>query len=185
MLLDRAPSWRQRRWPQPVNEAQDLSEQGSWDGDVGHLKRDVVAVAHDLGADLDQLLSQGGPARSIRHVLACRDRDSTAVVRRDPATERRPAAEASTDMTPYVINAVGLNRRAPGPRHLPNGRLLAPDCALTWSRTHRAAHPKSRTQVASSGLRSMPNCDTVSGAWEESTGKSQMKGCARDPGDPG
>ena len=30
MLLDRAPSWRQRRWPQPVNEAQDLSEQRSW-----------------------------------------------------------------------------------------------------------------------------------------------------------
>jgi hypothetical protein len=24
-----------------------------------------------------------------------------------------------------------LNRRAPGSRHLPNGRLLAPDCALT------------------------------------------------------
>ncbi len=23
------------------------------------------------------------------------------------------------------------NRRAPGPRHLPNGRLLAPDCAST------------------------------------------------------
>ncbi len=31
MLLDRAPSWRQRHWPQPVNEAQDLSEQRSWD----------------------------------------------------------------------------------------------------------------------------------------------------------
>jgi len=29
MLLDRALSWRQWRWPQPVNGAQDLSEQRS------------------------------------------------------------------------------------------------------------------------------------------------------------
>ncbi len=55
MLLDQGSSWRQRRWPQPVNEAQDLSEQGSWDGDVGHLKRDVAAVPDHLGADLDRL----------------------------------------------------------------------------------------------------------------------------------
>ncbi len=60
MLLDRAPSWRQRRWPQPVNEAQDLSEQRSWDGDLRQLESDIAAVAHDLGADLDQLLAQGG-----------------------------------------------------------------------------------------------------------------------------
>ncbi len=60
MLLDGAPSWRQRRWPQPVNEAQDLGEQRSWDGDLRHLESDIAAVAHDLGADLDQLLAQGG-----------------------------------------------------------------------------------------------------------------------------
>ncbi len=59
----------------------------------------------------------------VGHFSACRDRDSTAVVRGDPATDRRPGAEASTDMTPHVINAIGLNRRAPGARHLPNGRL--------------------------------------------------------------
>ncbi len=42
--------------------------------------------------------------------------DCTAAVRGDPATHRRPAAEASADMTPRVMVAMGLNRRAPGPR---------------------------------------------------------------------
>ena len=55
MLLDGAPSWRQGRWPQPVNEAQDLSEQGSRDGNLGQLESDIAAVADHLGADLDQL----------------------------------------------------------------------------------------------------------------------------------
>ena len=174
MLLDRAPSWRQRRWPQPVDQSQDLSEQRSWDGDVGHLKRDVVAVAHDLGADLDQLLSQGGPARSIRHVLACRDRDSTAVVRGDPATDRRPAAEASTDMTSNV-SAAGLNRRAPGARHLPNGRLLAPDFALTWSRMHRVAHPRPPNRDQWPRFRSMLDRATVFVGWWEPYGKSRVR----------
>jgi hypothetical protein len=57
MLRDRAPSWRQRGRPQPVNQAQDLCEQGSRDGDLGKLESDAAAVAHDLGPDLDQLLS--------------------------------------------------------------------------------------------------------------------------------
>ncbi len=60
MLLDRPPSWRQRRWPQPVNQAQNLSEQGSCDGHLRHLESDVTAVAHDPRADLDQLLAQRG-----------------------------------------------------------------------------------------------------------------------------
>ena len=68
MLLDRAPSWRQRPWPQPVNEVQDLSEQRSWDGDVGQLESDIAAVAHDLGADLGQLLPQRGQ-RPVLHFL--------------------------------------------------------------------------------------------------------------------
>jgi len=75
MLLDRAPSWRQRRWPQSVNEAQDLSEQRSWDGDLHQLESDTAAVAHDLGADLDQLLAEPflrtgrSPALAITRVL--------------------------------------------------------------------------------------------------------------------
>ena len=40
-------SLRQRGWPQPVNEAQDLSEQGPWDGDVRHPEGDVAAAAND------------------------------------------------------------------------------------------------------------------------------------------
>ncbi len=84
-----------------------------------------------------------------------------------PATDRWSAAEASTDMTPHVIDGAGLNRRAPGSRHLPNGRLLAPDGALTCSRMHRAAQSKSRAQVGSPSLRSKPQWDTVFGAWEE------------------
>ena len=60
MLLDRGPSWRQGNRPQPVNQAQDLSEQGPWDGDLRQLERDVAAMSHDLGADLDELLPQCG-----------------------------------------------------------------------------------------------------------------------------
>ena len=33
-------------------------------------------------------------------------------------------------MTPYVIAAKGLNRQAPGSRHLPSRRLLAPNGPL-------------------------------------------------------
>ncbi len=60
ILLDGSPSWRQRRRSQAVNEAQDLSEQGAWDGDLRHLESDIATVADDLGADLDQLLAQRG-----------------------------------------------------------------------------------------------------------------------------
>ena len=54
---------------------------------------------------------EGSTARSVRHVPACRGGDSTAAVRGNPATDRGPVAEASTDMTPRVIAALGLNRR--------------------------------------------------------------------------
>ncbi len=60
MCLDQGPSWRQRGWLQPANQAQDLSEQGSCDGDFGKLERDVPAMADHLGTDLDQLLPQRG-----------------------------------------------------------------------------------------------------------------------------
>jgi hypothetical protein len=43
---------------------------------------------------------------------------------------------------PGVIPVVGVNWRALDFRHLPNGRLLAPECALTCARMHRVAHPK-------------------------------------------
>ncbi len=36
----------------------ELDEQGSGDGDLRHLERDIAAVADNLSADLDQLLPQ-------------------------------------------------------------------------------------------------------------------------------
>ena len=60
MCFDQGPSWRQRGWPRPVNQAQDFGEQGSWDGDLRQLKGDVAAVAHDLRANLDELLPRRG-----------------------------------------------------------------------------------------------------------------------------
>jgi hypothetical protein len=68
MLLDRGPSWRQRGWPQPVNQAQNLGEYGSGDGDLRHLESDVTAVAHDFGPDLDQLFTERGE-RPVFNIL--------------------------------------------------------------------------------------------------------------------
>jgi hypothetical protein len=40
-------------------DPQNLREQISRNDDLGHLERDIVAVAYDLRADLDQLLGRG------------------------------------------------------------------------------------------------------------------------------
>ena len=37
---------------------QDIGEQNSGDGDLGHLEGDITAVANDLRADLDELVFQ-------------------------------------------------------------------------------------------------------------------------------
>ena len=37
------------------DEPQNVGEQIPWDGDLGHLKRDIATVGHHLRADLDQL----------------------------------------------------------------------------------------------------------------------------------
>ncbi len=82
MLLDGAPSWRQGRWPQPVNEAQDLSEQGSRDGDLGQLESDIAAVVDHLGADLDQLFVQRSlPPRAALMSLKGHNRKSVTAAR--------------------------------------------------------------------------------------------------------
>ena len=47
-----------RRWPQFRDQPQDVAEQMPGNGDLGHLKRDVTTVVHDLRADLNQLLLQ-------------------------------------------------------------------------------------------------------------------------------
>ncbi len=56
MCIDQGPSWRQRGRPQPVNQAQNFSEQSSGDSDFRELKGDITAMSHDLRADLDELL---------------------------------------------------------------------------------------------------------------------------------
>ena len=118
---------------------------------------------------------QGGPARSVRHLSACRGGDSTAAVRQNPATDRPPATTARADITPCVIAAAGLNRRVPGSRHLPNELHQIPDCTLAGSPTHRAPYLKSSIWVVGSHFRSIRNFATVFGAWEEPSGKSRMR----------
>ena len=48
------PSCRNRFSSEPVDAAQDVSEQASRDCDLGNLERDIAPVAHDLAPDLDQ-----------------------------------------------------------------------------------------------------------------------------------
>jgi len=45
---------------QPGDQHQDIGEHLPWHRDLGHLERDIAAVADDLGADLDELLAQAG-----------------------------------------------------------------------------------------------------------------------------
>lgn len=45
---------------EPVDAAQDVGEQVAGNGDLGHLERDVAAVADDLRADLYELFPQAG-----------------------------------------------------------------------------------------------------------------------------
>ncbi len=47
-----------RRRSQFGDQPQDVGEEVSRDRDLGHLERDIAAVADDLRADLDQLLSE-------------------------------------------------------------------------------------------------------------------------------
>ena len=51
---------RRRTRPEPIDPAQDLGEQGAWHRDLGQPERDLAAVTHNPGADLDQLLAQRG-----------------------------------------------------------------------------------------------------------------------------
>ena len=55
-------SCRERRRPRPqaFDPAEDLGEQGARHRYLGQLEHHVAGVAHDPGADLDQLLAQCG-----------------------------------------------------------------------------------------------------------------------------
>jgi hypothetical protein len=59
---------RRRLRPEPVDPAQDLDEQGARHCHLGQLEHDVATMAHDPGADLDQLLAQCSQ-RPVLHPL--------------------------------------------------------------------------------------------------------------------
>jgi hypothetical protein len=44
--------------PQAIDPAQDVGKQRSWHRHLSELEHHVAAMAHDAGADLDQLLAQ-------------------------------------------------------------------------------------------------------------------------------
>ena len=54
--------------PQPIDEAEDFSEQLPRHRNLRQLESDVPAVAHDLGTNLDQLLPERGQ-RPVLHRL--------------------------------------------------------------------------------------------------------------------
>jgi hypothetical protein len=58
-----------RGWcPQPGDQHQDFPEHLPRHRDLGHLERDVAAMADDLRADLDQLLVQAGQRPRLRRL---------------------------------------------------------------------------------------------------------------------
>ena len=58
MLLNRSPSWRQGSRGQPVDQAQDLSEQRGGDSNLCELECEVAAMPHDLSTNRNSLLPQ-------------------------------------------------------------------------------------------------------------------------------
>ena len=59
---------------QPGDQHQDIGEHLPWHRDLGHLEREIAAVAGALGGDLDELLSRrlvsdhGSPVAGIASV---------------------------------------------------------------------------------------------------------------------
>ncbi len=86
-----------------VGECPLLAISGHWRTQGGR-----ALVADHTAGEVGQDRGQGGPARSVRHVPACRDRDSTAVVRGDPATDRRPAAKTGANVNRGVAEWSGV-----------------------------------------------------------------------------
>ncbi len=60
MLPNRNSSSQQGSRPRPVNQAQDVGEQGSRDRNLGHLERDMPTVPDHLDADLYRRLAHRG-----------------------------------------------------------------------------------------------------------------------------
>ena len=131
---------------------------------TGATQGSAVLVANQPSREAGRDRNEGGLSRSVRHVPACRSGSSTATVRGHRAADRRPVAEASTDMTPCIIAAIGWNRRAPDSRRLPNDRFLAPNAPGTRARIRRVAHLKTPNRVVGSRFRSKQMRATVFGS---------------------
>ena len=71
-------------------------QSGQLHADAGLAEGGGTLVADYAAGEAGQDRSQGGPARSVRHVPACRGGDSTAAVRRNPAPHRSAQAESFT-----------------------------------------------------------------------------------------
>ena len=56
---------RSESWSQIINQIQDFLGQASRHRCLGQLERDITPVAGDLGADLDELLSQRSAANAL------------------------------------------------------------------------------------------------------------------------
>ncbi len=111
---------------------------------------------------------------SLRSFSSNRPPPGAGISRQQDHLGRRPAATAGADMTSCVIAATGLNRRVRGSRHLPNERLQIADCTLAGSPTHRVPYLKTPIWIVGARFRSIRDCVTVFGAWEEPSGKSRL-----------
>ncbi len=60
MAVDFPGLRRSGSWSQVIDQTQDYPEQFPRHRHLGHLERDVAAVADDLRADLDELLPEAG-----------------------------------------------------------------------------------------------------------------------------
>src|SRR5216683_6074352 len=108
--------WCGRR-PQLDDQHQDFLEHLSRPRDLGHLKGRVAAVAHDLGADLDQLLAQAGQRprlRRLRHRPLRRRAgvaSSPVDLRATSTAEQIPPSRVNRGATPGVRQRKGWSWR--------------------------------------------------------------------------
>ena len=70
MTRDRFTPAMDQVWAQLGNHPQDVGEQVSWNGDLGHLEGDITPVADDLRADLDQLFFQATSSEFLGQLAA-------------------------------------------------------------------------------------------------------------------
>ncbi len=156
-----SPSWRQRGWPQPVDQMKYLGEHRSWDGNLRHLESDVAAMAHDLGTDLDQFLPQRGERPMLHRlgqgesqVLMLWTAPATGIamgqiavavaVRRESAYGASATAPApfGAALEPVARSRLTLQRRRPGQPARGRSPRRSPGPARRSADPARSRHPR-------------------------------------------